>query len=107
MTDTKPELIDDVKKKITNIVSHFKFMSPMTTSPEEIAVLDKGVLVIDDHGDNRFGLTFHLPEYLYLEIAPSLQKIEESLMGKSASVFKYFEGSKVLYVKVNQKSSQS
>lgn len=98
----KKELIEDIKNKIPNIISHFRFMSPVSTSAEEKAVLDNGKLVIEDHGDDRFGLTFHLPDYLFLEIAASIPQIEESLMNKSASVFKYFEGARVLYVKVNQ-----
>jgi len=98
----KIDLFNDINKKIPNIVSHFRFLSPISTTAEEKAVLDKGRLVIEDLGDNRFGLTFHLPDYLFIEIASSISQVEESLMKKSASVFKYFEGSKVLYVKVNQ-----
>lgn len=98
----KTELIEDINKKIPNIVSHFRFLSPISTSAEEKAVLDKGRLVVDDLGDNRFGLVFHLPDYLFIEIAASISQVEESLMKKSTSVFKYFEGAKVLYVKVNQ-----
>jgi len=98
----KTELIEDITKKIPNIVSHFRFLSPLTTTQEEKAVLDKGRLVIEDLGDNRFGLTFHLPDYLFIEIASSIPHVEESLMNKSGSVFKYFEGAKVVYVKINQ-----
>ena len=98
----KTELIEDINKKIPNIVSHFRFLSPISTTAEEKAVLDKGRLVIEDLGDNRFGLVFHLPDYLFIEIAGSIPQVEESLMNKSVSVFKYFEGSQVLYVKINQ-----
>jgi hypothetical protein len=98
----KTELIDDINKKIPNIISHFRFLCPITTTAEEKAVLDKGKLVVEDLGDNRFGLKFFLPDYLFLEITASISTIEESLMRKSALVFKYFEGAQVLYVKVHQ-----
>lgn len=101
------DIFEDIKKKIPNIVSHFRFMSPLTTTAEEKAVLDKGRLVVEDLGENRFGLTFHLPDYLFIEIAASISAIEESLMNKSSSVFKYFEGAKVLYVKVNRNNSET
>lgn len=100
------DLFEDIKKKIPNIVSHFRFLAPMTTSAEEKAVLDKGRLVVEDLGEQRFGLTFHLPDYLFIEIAPMIPSVEESLMNKSASVFKYFEGAKVLFVKVNRNNQE-
>lgn len=100
------DLFDDIKKKIPNIVSHFRFLSPTTTTAEEKAVLDKGRLVVEDLGDQRYGLTFHLPDYLFIEIAPLIPSVEESLMKKSGSVFKYFEGAKVLFVKVNRNNQE-
>jgi hypothetical protein len=98
----KTDLIDDINKKIPNIISHFKFLCPITTTSEEKAVLDNGKLLVEDLGDNRFGIKFFIPDYLFVEINTSINTIEDSLMRKSALVFKYFEGSQVLYVKVQQ-----
>ncbi len=101
--NTTVDVYGDILRKLPNIISHLKFHSPEKTSAEEKAVVEHGTLTIENCGDNRFGLNFILPEYLYAQIQEKIPTIETSLKTKADSVFKYFPQSKVLYVKVKRK----
>lgn len=99
------DLYSDILRKIPNIISHIKFHSPDRTSAEEKAVIEHASLEVENCGDNRYGLNFHLADYLFHQIEEKLPFIESNLLIKAQPVFKYFDNAVVLYVKVKAKSN--
>jgi hypothetical protein len=103
--NSETDVYDDILKKIPNILSHIKFLSPDKTADEEKAVLEHSVLTVENCGDNRFGLNFNLPDYIHAQISDKLIDAEASLMKKAESVIKYFPNARILYVKVKRTSN--
>lgn len=89
-----------LSEKIPHILSSMQNLFPEKTSVEEMFVLRRATLSLEEITSTQFHLDFHLPIEDFEVIKSSIIGIESNLKLKAEIIFRWFSGPEVVSVKI-------